>query len=281
MADYDGGFKVAARHSGAGLSRLAGVAVDGWEAIGDTLQTTERLADRAFRGRHGGERFVVYMEAYTRWATSAPWSVLAKSGLLSERERLPCQSLIFVLLPAGYHEQGGTFQLAVEGQPTQQVWFREVCLWRERPEEWWEHHPGLMALYPLCDHRQPLADAVAHAAESIRYRHLDSASRGNLLTTLGIFGRLVDAALDAESIIGREFMRDSPLVQGFMHEAQQIERRQAIRDLLVARYGEERTRPLDDALNRITDLARLQELFRQVAQARRLTQVVRLLGGGE
>jgi hypothetical protein len=65
MADY-GGFKIAARHSGAGLSRLAGVAVDSWEAIGDTLQTTERLADRAFRGSRAGEPFVVYMEAYTR-----------------------------------------------------------------------------------------------------------------------------------------------------------------------------------------------------------------------
>jgi hypothetical protein len=37
--------------------------------------------------------------------------VLAKSGLLSERERLPTRSLIFVLLPQGYKEQNGAFRL--------------------------------------------------------------------------------------------------------------------------------------------------------------------------
>ncbi len=101
MAEYDHGFKIAARHAGTGLPRLAGIAVQRWEAIGDTLQTTERLADRAFRARNGDRRFVVYVEAYTNWVESAPWSVLAKSGLLSERERLPTRSLIFVLLPEG------------------------------------------------------------------------------------------------------------------------------------------------------------------------------------
>jgi len=53
------------------------------------VQATERLADRAFLARQGRQRFVVYFEAYTRWADSARWSVLAKSALLSERERVP------------------------------------------------------------------------------------------------------------------------------------------------------------------------------------------------
>ena len=66
---------------------------------------------------------------------SAVWSVLAKSGLLSERERLPTRSLVFVLLPQGYRDQDGTFRLEAEpGEPTQQVWFKEVCLWKEKPE---------------------------------------------------------------------------------------------------------------------------------------------------
>ena len=88
MADFDGGFKIVARSSGAGLSRLGGVPVDLWEPIGDTLQTTERLADRAFRAEHGPSRFVVYMEAYTRWVESAPlpqfavFFVRSLSGLL-------------------------------------------------------------------------------------------------------------------------------------------------------------------------------------------------------
>src|SRR5437899_2343452 len=101
MTDFDAGFKIAAHHSGRGLTQQAGIPTDKWEPIGDTLQTTERLADRVFRAGHGSERFVIYMEAYTRWADSATWSVLAKSGLLSERERLPTRSLIFVLLPQG------------------------------------------------------------------------------------------------------------------------------------------------------------------------------------
>jgi hypothetical protein len=40
------------------------------------------------------------------------------------------------LTPDGYRDQGGTFRLAVASQPTQQLWFDEVCLWRERPQPW-------------------------------------------------------------------------------------------------------------------------------------------------
>jgi hypothetical protein len=114
MPDYDGGFKIAAHSSGAGLSRLAGSIPETWGPIGDTVQTAERLADRAFRATIGGEKCVVYFEAYTHWLESAPWSVLAKSGLLSERERLPTWSIIFVLMPRGYKKQKGTFQLKIQ-----------------------------------------------------------------------------------------------------------------------------------------------------------------------
>jgi hypothetical protein len=34
------------------------------EPLGDTLQTTERLADHTFRAEENGERFSVYFEAY-------------------------------------------------------------------------------------------------------------------------------------------------------------------------------------------------------------------------
>ena len=96
MPDYDAGFKIVAREAGRKLSEVAGIQSDAWEPIGDTVQATERLADRAFRARLGRERFLVYMEAYTRGQSSAPWSILAKSGLLSERERLPALSVVFV-----------------------------------------------------------------------------------------------------------------------------------------------------------------------------------------
>jgi hypothetical protein len=49
MPDYDGGFKIAAHESGREMCRLRSLSCDEWEPIGDTLQTTERLADRAFR----------------------------------------------------------------------------------------------------------------------------------------------------------------------------------------------------------------------------------------
>lgn len=129
MPDYDAGFKVVARVSGRQLAELAGVRCRRWEPIGGEVQATERLADRAFRAQSGRERLVVYMEAYTYWLASAPWSVLAKSALLSERERLPTVSLVYVLLPRRYRPQGGTLRLEVGAAPTQQVWFREVCLW--------------------------------------------------------------------------------------------------------------------------------------------------------
>jgi hypothetical protein len=58
MADFDGGFEIAARSSGAGLSRLGGVPVDHREPLSETVQTTERLDDRAFRADRGESRFV-------------------------------------------------------------------------------------------------------------------------------------------------------------------------------------------------------------------------------
>jgi hypothetical protein len=88
MPAYDSGFKIAARVSGRQLAAIAGVVSDQWEPIVSEIQTTERLADRVFRARRGKQRFVVYMEAYTYWNSSAPWSILLKSAMLSERERL-------------------------------------------------------------------------------------------------------------------------------------------------------------------------------------------------
>jgi hypothetical protein len=251
---------------------MAGIAFQKLEGIGDTLHTTERHADRAFRARTGKERFVVYREAYTRWVESAVWSVLAKSGPLSERERLPTCSLIFVLLPQGYQAQNGQFRLQVDQEPTQQLWFKEVCLWRERPQPWWEHSPGLMALYPLCDHQQPLADALAHAAAAIRRRELDSSKRADLLTTLGIFGRLKDRSLDVLSIIGREQMRESPFYQQLLEEGEQIRARKAVLQALRLRFGAEAATEFEEALEGIANLEQLEELHKFAIQSRRLSQ---------
>jgi hypothetical protein len=278
MADYDAGFKIVARMAGPGLPRLAGIALERWEPISDTLQTTERLADRAFRAQNGARRFVVYLEAYTRWVESAPWSFLAKSGLLSERERLPTRTLIFILLPQGYQAQNGQFRLeAEEGDPTQHIWFREICLWREEPQPWWEHFPGLMALYPLCNHQQEPAAAIAHAATSIRRRELDSYKRADLLTSLSFFGKLKNRDLDVLSIIGREQMRDSPLYHEIAEEGQQIARREDILEAIKVRFGAEAVREFEEAVNRIANLEQLQELHRLAIRSRRVSQFRRAL----
>src|SRR6516225_8665818 len=93
--------------------------------------------------------------------------MLANSGLLSQRLRLPTVCLAFVLLPRSYRSPGGQLRLEAAGAPTQQLWFREVCLWELVPEGWWELAPELMALYPLCRHGRAPEDAIRYAAEAI------------------------------------------------------------------------------------------------------------------
>src|SRR5207253_4814945 len=121
MPAADAGFKIAARVSGRQLAAVAGVSCDSWARAVSEVQTTERLADRVFQARRGEHRFLVYMEAYTYWKASAPWSMLSKSGLLSERERLPTVSVVYILRPRGYRPQGGQFRLAVGDQAAQQT----------------------------------------------------------------------------------------------------------------------------------------------------------------
>lgn len=67
MAEMHIGFKLAAQTSGREMCRLRQISPQVWEPIRDTLQTTERLADRAFRAEENGERFAVYFEAYSTW----------------------------------------------------------------------------------------------------------------------------------------------------------------------------------------------------------------------
>jgi hypothetical protein len=278
MADFDAGFKIVARSSGQGLTRMAGYAVDRWQAIGDTVQATERLADRAFRAESRGRRYVVYMEAYTRWVESAVWSVLAKSGLLSERERLPTRSLVFVLLPQGYQDQDGQFRLEAEpGDPTQHLWFREVCLWKQEPQPWWEHHPGLMALYPLCKHGEKLPAAVKRAATAIQHRELDSYKRADLLTSLGFFGKLKDRSLDVVSLIGREQMKDSPFYAELLLEGEHIRARKDVLQVLQIRFGDQAAEEFEDIVNRLEHLEQLEALLEIAVKCRRVSQFRRAI----
>jgi hypothetical protein len=143
MAAFDHGIKHIADTTGRQLARLAGVACQRWEPLESTLPaTTELLADRVFLGRQVKERFVVYFEFYVRWDRDASWDMLAKSGLLSKRHHLPTVCIPVVLRRRGYRDEEGTLRLVAAGSPTQQVWFREVCLWKTEPQTWWEDEPG-------------------------------------------------------------------------------------------------------------------------------------------
>src|SRR5206468_833790 len=109
-AELDIGFKLAAHSSGREMCRLRNIIPQVWEPIRDTLQTTERLADRAFRAAEDGERFTVYFEAYSSWRPDYRWNVQAKSALLSEREGTPTLTFLFFLRSDGYQPMAGTFQ---------------------------------------------------------------------------------------------------------------------------------------------------------------------------
>jgi hypothetical protein len=152
-------------------------------------------------------------------------------------------------------------------------------LWKQKPQPWWEHHPGLMALYPLCDHGQALTQAVAIAADSIRRRAMDSLRRAELLTTLAIFGRLANKELDVLSIIRREEMHESSLAQEFVLEGEQNHARKTILRFLGQRFGEEEAKQFKEALEGITDLERLDELIDLASRARRLSRFRQALTG--
>ena len=260
MFDNDRGFKIVARHACPGLCSLAGIRCEQWQSLGEILQTTERLADRAFEVRSGEEKFIVYMEAYTYWKEAALWSVLVKSALFSERERLPTVSLVFVLRPRRYRPQKGMFRLGARGKPTQQVWFEEVCLWKLKPASWWEATPGLMALYPLCRHGKPRRRAVSYAAGVIQERVTDPTARGDLLTTLGIFGKLAYPGMDVFQMIGREQMKESKFYQEIMEEGALAKARADVIHALALRFGSENAAEFRELLEDIVDEHQLTEL---------------------
>ncbi|HUG92001.1 MAG TPA: hypothetical protein VML55_14275 [Planctomycetaceae bacterium] len=186
--------------------------------------------------------------------------------MLAERERMPVLNLVFVLLPRGYRSPGGQFRLEAAGSPTQQVWFREVCLWGHSPEPWWEEAPGLMPLFPLCRHRLSRKQAIERAAVAITDHTVDRVQRATLLTTLGIFGRLVYGNLPVMELIGREAMKESP----FFQEIAAATARDAVTAVLEARFGIEAAKEFHSVLESIGDDERLKDLVRVAAKCRRI-----------
>jgi hypothetical protein len=266
MPAYDSGFKIVARDAGRRVTDLADYPVDDWTPVVSEVQTTERFADRAFRARRGTERFIVYLEAYTYWKQEAPWNLLAKAGLLSERERLPTVCLVYILRPRRYQPQQGRFELSVSGETTQYLRLREVCLWQVTPQPWWEQVPGLMALYPLCRHGRAPREAVSYAAGAIQTATPDTIRRADLLTTLAIFGKLAYRRLNVEDLIGREQMRESPLYEEIKDEGRVESFQAAVLENLEVRFGRAAAVQFAPVVRRVTRLEKLRRLHRRAAR---------------
>jgi hypothetical protein len=153
------------------------------------------------------------------------------------------------------------------GDVTQEVRFREVCLWKVVPEDWWRQVPGLMALYPLCRHRQEPRQAIQHAAEVIEEKVPGEVDRADHLLLLDIFGGLAYPRLDITGIIGRDKMKESRFVREVRREVRRETEIERLRtDLLKAvasRYGKEVTAELSPAVNAVESLTPLERLFDQ------------------
>jgi len=262
MAQPDHGIKEIADAAGRQLARLARLECSRWGPLESTLPATiELLADRAFLARQGRERFVVYFEFYSRWERQAPWYMLAKSGLLSKRVHLPTVCIAIVFKTPGYRPLKGTFRLSAAGGPTQQLWLREVCLWRTKPEPWWEEQPGLMALYPLCQHEKQPRAAIRHAAEAIERKVATAGPRDDALALLSIFGEQAYPRLDVERIIGSEKMKESKMLRRIRQEGELAAKRSAILRVLRARFRSEPAPNLGSVLDAVEQPGQLEPLL--------------------
>jgi hypothetical protein len=262
MAEFDHGLKMIAETTGRQLALLAGVECQQWRPAESTLQlSVEKLADRVFLARQGGKRFVVYFEFYTQWDRNAPWDMLAKSGLLSQRERLPTVCIAVVLQRRGFRSSGGHLRLEAGSGPTQQLWFKEVCLWQLTPEAWWEDQPGLMALYPLCQHGRPPREAISHAAAAIERKVHAPGLQGETLALLAIFGELAFPRLDVEHLIGSEKMKESKILRRWRKEGELSARREDLIKVVRSRFGEAFAAEVAETVNAIEDSVRLEQLF--------------------
>lgn len=205
--------------------------------------------------------------------------MLSKSGLLSERERLPTRTLVFILTQKGYENQKGTKLLQVAGVPTQQVWFTEIRMWEQEPQPWWDFHPGVMALFPLCKHQMSVSAAVTQAATSIRNREMDGVRRAELLTSLGFFGKLMDRDLDVFALIGRHEVDESGFGKELAKDALERLAREHIAQVIKQRFGEEVLKEVAKALEGVSGEKALEDLFALVLKAKGANRVRKALAG--
>ena len=177
-------------------------------------------------------------------------------------------------------------RLTVNGESAQQVWFHEKPLWQVEPEPWWKDEPGLMALYPLCQHGVKPDESILYAASRIEDNEKDRAIRADLLTSLGIFGRLAYPGLDALSLIGREKMKESLAYQEILQEGREEGREEGemnatrvhILAVIADRFGKRAANAFRSSLNAIQDPKRLDRLFQTALRCTQLNELRKSAG---
>ena len=101
---------------------------------------------------------------------------------------------------------------------------------------------------------------MTYAAQHIMTAMDDTKERGDLLTTLGIFGNMRYPVLNALDLIGREHMRESPFYQEILAEGRAEgelrTRRTAVLEALETRFGAGVVAEFRDVLDTITDAPR-------------------------
>ena len=102
-------------------------------------------------------------------------------------------------------------------------------------------------------------------------------NRADLLTTLGIFGKLKDRSFDFQSVIGREQMRESPFYQEIMEEGAQNARREAVLEALKLRFGAKAAKEFEEAVNRLEHAEQLKELLKIAIKCKSVSQFRRAL----
>lgn len=118
-----------------------------------------------------------------------------------------------------------------------------------------------MALYPLCRHAEPPKETVLFASKQIEGGESDPARRSDLLTSLGIFGRLAYPELNVFALIGRQKMRESSAYQEILDEGMVDAHRKDILGVLAVRFGKRVANGFKRPLNAIDDPERLYELL--------------------
>jgi hypothetical protein len=133
---------------------------------------------------------------------------------------------------------------------------------------------GLMALYPLCRHGENPEESILHAAERIEDNESDRAKRADLLTTLGIFGRMAYPAIDVLSLIGREMIKESNTDQQILAEGREDAHRLDLLTVVEARFGKRGAKAFKPVLESVHNPAQLQALLKLAAKCSDINQLL-------